>query len=270
MPLPLTSGFVTPLPRLERYAAGSAEDMALGAAIERAHLEEYRIRQEAQHRYGNPTQFIYSDREQATFAMHLSSPSLTVGNSTTPLTVDALLTFRTVDSWGVQTAPSTYQHENPAWITQQNYITTELNSNTCLRAAQIQWDAAAQWATTADQITAFNQVVRNLVGPAEDAPRKKAKRLLYSHLTDYQKRMYRKKRYFHVVSEKGRKYRICHGDTQNIYLLENGKPAKRFCAHPHNVPVEDAMLAQKLMLETDEQRFLRVANESPVPYGMAA
>jgi roadblock/LC7 domain-containing protein len=103
------------------------------------------------------------------------------------------------------------------------------------------------------------------------APRKKAKRLLYSMLTDYQKRMYRKHKYFHVVSETGKKYRLKHGDTMNVYLIEDGKPVKKYCIHPTNVPVEDTLLAQKLMLETDEKAFLKIANKGEVyPHELAA
>lgn len=35
---------------------------------------------------------------------------------------------------------------------------------------------------------------------------------------------------------------------------------ERYCAQPGGVPVDDAVLAQKLALETDAAAFLRVAN----------
>ena len=46
-------------------------------------------------------------------------------------------------------------------------------------------------------------------------------------------------------------------------LDEGGRPAEVYCIHPSEwVPHEDNMLAQKLMLEYDEESFLRIANRS--------
>jgi hypothetical protein len=51
-----------------------------------------------------------------------------------------------------------------------------------------------------------------------------------------------------------------------VYLVdENDKPLSRYCIHPRDaVPDEDTMLMQMLMLETNEQEFLRIANRHSV------
>ena len=67
---------------------------------------------------------------------------------------------------------------------------------------------------------------------------------------------------FIVTSNKGRRWRIkANGQSGNVELLDiAGNPLGRYCAHPPDVPDADAWLAQKLVLETDEDRWLRTAN----------
>jgi len=91
--------------------------------------------------------------------------------------------------------------------------------------------------------------------------RETAKALLTMLLDAQQKEQLEKKRYFDVISKKGRKYRIREGIAGNVRLVKaDGKEALQLCIHPNGVPEEDAMLAQKLMLETDEDAFLKTAN----------
>jgi hypothetical protein len=46
-----------------------------------------------------------------------------------------------------------------------------------------------------------------------------------------------------------------------LQLIENGKPVAKYCAHPEIwTPDGDTMIAQLLMLKTDEARFLQIAN----------
>lgn len=93
----------------------------------------------------------------------------------------------------------------------------------------------------------------------EDAARTKAMGLLMSTLTRGQQRSLRESMYFDM-NVNGRTYRIRLGTHGNVRLIEGGREVRSFCAQPDGVPIEDAMLAQKLMLEADEQAFLRVAN----------
>jgi hypothetical protein len=96
---------------------------------------------------------------------------------------------------------------------------------------------------------------------AELAAQKKAEALLLSVLTEEQRSELSKRRQFFVTSKSGKRYRIDRHTHGNVYELnELGNPVRRLCAQPPGVPVDDAIAAQKLMLETDEAAFLRVAN----------
>lgn len=91
--------------------------------------------------------------------------------------------------------------------------------------------------------------------------RETAKALLEMLLDAQQKEQLASKKYFDVISKKGRKYRIRESIAGNVRLLEDsGRESVQLCIHPVSVPEEDAMLAQKLMIETDEDAFLRTAN----------
>jgi hypothetical protein len=87
---------------------------------------------------------------------------------------------------------------------------------------------------------------------------KRAKRLLTSHLTKAQAESLEKHGFFEIVVE-GKTYRIRQGIYGNVRLIENGKETKSFCIQPGGIPAEDAMLAQKLLLEADEKEFLKIA-----------
>lgn len=69
-----------------------------------------------------------------------------------------------------------------------------------------------------------------------------------------------------VLSRDGatRRYEITRGRAGNVYEIDaKGKRIAKFCAHPAvDCPDQDTMLAQKLMLEADEEAFLAVANRS--------
>jgi hypothetical protein len=96
---------------------------------------------------------------------------------------------------------------------------------------------------------------------------KRAEELLRSCLTLQQQEELDRLNHFHLLVG-DRRYRIKRGRTRNIELLdEAGRPIKKLCAHPGEyVPDADTMLAQKLMLETDEEAFLKLANHTPVHY----
>lgn len=96
------------------------------------------------------------------------------------------------------------------------------------------------------------------------AARARAARLLEANLDEEQRKTLVEKNCFYLHTKAGRKYRIDRGTHGNVKLIdETGKILKGYCAQPDGVPVEDSMLAQKLMLESDEDAFLRVANARP-------
>ena len=98
-----------------------------------------------------------------------------------------------------------------------------------------------------------------------DAANKRAEELLTFMLDEDQKKRYAADRCFEVVAGntgERRRYLVKYGWAGNVEQIdENGRQVARFCIHPRNiVPVPDNMLAQKLMLESNEEEFLRIAN----------
>jgi hypothetical protein len=97
------------------------------------------------------------------------------------------------------------------------------------------------------------------------AVKERAEKLLREALSKEQHKHLKEKGFFELVVHDSKKkatrtYRIHQGTHGNVRLVEGGREVTRYCGQPVGVPVEDAMLAQKLMLETDEEGFLRVAN----------
>ena len=96
---------------------------------------------------------------------------------------------------------------------------------------------------------------------AEQAAKLRAEKLLLENLTSEQRDTLVGRGFFDVRSKTGKRYRIERSTHGNIHLLNaNGNATHRLCAQPSGVPVDDAILAQKLALEADEESFLKVAN----------
>lgn len=80
--------------------------------------------------------------------------------------------------------------------------------------------------------------------------------------------------YVVVVSQSGRRYLLTKGHVENVHLLdEAGLVEATYCAHPPlseydgasflgELPAEDVLIAQILLLTADEGRFLSVANRN--------
>lgn len=84
--------------------------------------------------------------------------------------------------------------------------------------------------------------------------------LLLECLTPAQRAEFHRMRAFTVQGESGRRYRITYGTTANIEVLaQAGWVEHRLCAGPEGLPAPAVMLAQKLMLESREEEFLRIA-----------
>ena len=98
-----------------------------------------------------------------------------------------------------------------------------------------------------------------------DAAKKRALDLLLEHLTPAQRETFHKNSWFIVEGRSSRRYRInARGSLAgNVDVLDGAmKTIHRLCAHCdiHTIPLGDQLLAQKLMLEFDEDAFLRIAN----------
>lgn len=100
---------------------------------------------------------------------------------------------------------------------------------------------------------------------AELAAKKRAEALLLENISADQRRDLGERGHFFVTAKSGKRYRIDRHIHGNVYEVnEVGTRVRRYCAQPGGVPADDAILAQKLALETDEAAFLRVANATAV------
>ena len=98
--------------------------------------------------------------------------------------------------------------------------------------------------------------------------RRRARRLLVANLNPEQRRELKRKGHFHVAGSKGNIYRIASSLPFNVRLAGEARRSRIFfCleAEDPDLPMEDVMLAQKLLLETDEGEFLRLANMAYLP-----
>lgn len=107
----------------------------------------------------------------------------------------------------------------------------------------------------------------------QNVARRRAEALLLEHLDVDQRAEWAASRSFHVATADGvRRYRIKLGLAGNVALVKDGEleprvaggHLRRFCMHVYHpdgkIPDEDNVLAQKLLLESDEAEFLRLAN----------
>jgi hypothetical protein len=122
------------------------------------------------------------------------------------------------------------------------------------------------WWTVAAAVVVV--VARLLDGPIQQGmealerrrqARLRAEALLLAWLSPDQRAQYRSRGRFEVTTAAGHRYRVCPGGVVRLnprgwaYCIEATSP----------VPVADEMLAYKLLLETDERRFLATAHRYP-------
>lgn len=139
-------------------------------------------------------------------------------------------------------------------------------SGTSDSATWITWNSTDGTSNPGRIPTTEEREARRLESERKDQERLEAKNraeeLLKLCLTEEQREHLEEMSSFVIESELGKKYCIRKGRVQNVFELDdNDKHIAQLCAHPiSNVPDFDTMLAQKLMLETNEAEFLRIAN----------
>lgn len=174
--------------------------------------------------------------------------ALANANQFTFATYQTSVTMQTSATWYAWNNAQANVYQQAQWAQWQGGI---VSAKTKKRAAQQQaeWDRA--------QAEARRQMEEQRAKIFE--AQKRARALLMTNLSPAQRESLEKYRFFDIGIE-GKTYRIHQGTHGNVRQVENGREIVTFCAQPDDVPTEDAMLAQKLMLETDEAAFLRVAN----------
>lgn len=91
-----------------------------------------------------------------------------------------------------------------------------------------------------------------------EAARTRAKEFLIEHLSPAQKESYEKHGMFIVEGSQGNRYRLAHSNAPR--KVRDDKDVTSYCIHTYGVPREDELLGFKLLLEADEDEFLKTAN----------
>ncbi len=107
------------------------------------------------------------------------------------------------------------------------------------------------------------------IGLFEDRrARERSLALLVRCLSPAQRAEFQRTNTFTVRGRSGQRYRITYGSTANVEVLTpEGEVMSRLCAGPPGLPIAAVMLAQKLMLESSEQEFIRIAAQGPGTIG---
>ena len=94
--------------------------------------------------------------------------------------------------------------------------------------------------------------------PKKKEADERAKELLLSNLTDEQKKTFTDKGYFECVGNRtGKTYRI-----HNYRNINTRCGNDKYCVVQGNdVPLSDQLLTEKMLIENDEDKFLKVANK---------
>ncbi len=104
-------------------------------------------------------------------------------------------------------------------------------------------------------------IILNAEDAYDDATKARAMALLRSTLDDKQIEDLETHSHFYVIGSSGRRYKIgVISIVGNVEEVDDSGVVARYCAHPMNVPIGDAVLAQKLWLEHDEDEFKKAAN----------
>lgn len=109
-----------------------------------------------------------------------------------------------------------------------------------------------------------------------ETAKSRAEGLLREHLTERQRSDLNEKNYFDVCAVDFKKatrryYRIKRGRAGNVFELDgpHGREVRKYCCHPlEHVPDADTMLSQKLMIEFNEELFLKTANITDLRTGL--
>lgn len=173
----------------------------------------------------------------------------------------------TIADWYAQAAPTDWYYPNTASsngvISNIYYNFRYQVTNPYPNFANYLWkfdDSAVSVSWQAE--TEEQKVARELSEIKQKAASQRAEDLLLMILPAKQKQQYLEKGYFDT--EIGDKiYRINKGWSGNVKLIEKEKTVASFCIHPEEyLPHADNMLAQYLMLRTDEHKFLAKANKT--------
>lgn len=189
-------------------------------------------------------------------------------NSITSGTAATMMAY-TNQIWSVWNA----QHQTASATTGNSFGTTAVNTYSAVwgrwntQLVDMRNATAEQVAQAQRQATAYRE--RQVLVQAERSlAEKRAEKLLQETLSAAQREELIAKGYFtlETIASSGERriYRIRRGRSRNVDQVDaTGRRIKTLCAHPvAMVPDADTMIAQKLMLESQEDEFLRIAYAS--------
>lgn len=154
------------------------------------------------------------------------------------------------------TATAVWTHWQDTMIEQVRGVARQLADNPVVRRKPTEEEVQARLKWEADEQRRIAEAQA-----ARRAANARAEKLLLANLNPEQREDLVKKNCFFLHLPNGKRYRIDRKTHGNIALIGEGdKIIHTLCAQPPGIPVDDAILAQKLALETDEAGFLRVAN----------
>lgn len=167
--------------------------------------------------------------------------------------------------------PTATNHTWVAWVTRGTTASTIVVHTNHL-GAWPRWAEEVQTVPESAEARASREAEDVRAGVEREAAGGRAEALLLQSITPRQREQYRRFGWFTLRGASGAHYRVRKGRTGNVDQLDlAGAVIERYCAHPGElVPDCDTMLAQALMLETDDHAFQRVANRHgahgpPVP-----
>ncbi len=207
----------------------------------------------------------------------------------------AATTCRTTVTWQVWNVSYTTNDPWSGWCTNAAATTGSVTANGSWAAWQRHYVRQPQPYVAPRELTPAERDAERVAAAAREQGRRaredglraarleaerKAEALLLRHLSPEQREEYQRTKSFTVKLPSGALYRINKGRAGNVELMAAELPTivgaspnvevvanqgfiarERLCIHPDLlVPDCDNMLAQKLMLETDEQNFRRIAN----------
>lgn len=168
---------------------------------------------------------------------------------------------------------TTYSSTDNTWVIWNgDWTSSSTTSSTTTSAAWSGWTTVNSYKFNETEETKRLRLERQAEARRQQEERErkqkeaneKADNLLKSFLTPEQVEQLDKLKCVIVTTPGGNTYKISRANVEE--LNPEGKGKASFCIHPDyslGLPSGDSMLAKLLMLETDEKKFLKIANKTP-------
>lgn len=251
---------------MPRWTSRVTDRLQQAAADRQAMLERTRVNEPppARHSWYDPIAYYQTNYQAYSTA--------SVSQTAWPTTVDWFSNSTAIDSTAWYTTAGTtndirmvydWQQYTPAYTTPA-YAPMQVWTGQSWEPAAVLTLEEADRRLAATREAQFKTAIRRKKAI------KKGRKLLMTVLTDEQQREYAKTRSFTVNGQNGRRFKLRKSGTTHE-LDENGVALYSHCIHlPYSYIDEDTLVAVKLLLETDVQSFLKIANTTKLNRSMPA